>query len=133
MRMEPYRIGTVVPIPETSRQQREQALEDAGFNLFRLPADMVTIDLLTDSGTGALSAAQQAAGMLGDYDLRRLEVLHAIPHGTHRAHLLPAHPPRPPRPGSGENPVRRPADAGADRPLQHLLRHHGRERRAGAL
>ncbi|MEU3854322.1 tryptophanase [Streptomyces sp. NPDC029554] len=64
--MEPYRIKVVEPIPITTRAQREQALRRVHHNLFGLRADEVTIDLLTDSGTGALSAAQWAAGMAGD-------------------------------------------------------------------
>ncbi|MFJ3445436.1 tryptophanase [Streptomyces sp. NPDC086081] len=64
--MEPYRIKVVEPIPVTTRAQREQALRRVHYNLFGLRADEVTIDLLTDSGTGALSAAQWAAGMAGD-------------------------------------------------------------------
>ncbi|MGW1954618.1 tryptophanase [Streptomyces sp. NPDC001920] len=64
--MEPYRIKVVEPIPVTTREQRERALRRVHYNLFGLRADEVTIDLLTDSGTGALSAAQWAAGMAGD-------------------------------------------------------------------
>ncbi|MEU2916212.1 tryptophanase [Streptomyces massasporeus] len=64
--VEPYRIKVVEPIPVTTRAQREQALRRVHHNLFGLRADEVTIDLLTDSGTGALSAAQWAAGMAGD-------------------------------------------------------------------
>ncbi|WP_254396979.1 tryptophanase [Streptomyces sp. AC558_RSS880] len=64
--MEPYRIKVVEPIPVTTRAQRERALRRVHYNLFGLRADEVTIDLLTDSGTGALSAAQWAAGMAGD-------------------------------------------------------------------
>ncbi len=63
---EPFRIKAVEPIPLLTRAQRESALEAAGHNLFKLPATAVTIDLLTDSGTGALSATQQAALLLGD-------------------------------------------------------------------
>ncbi|MFH9589796.1 tryptophanase [Streptomyces luteogriseus] len=64
--MEPYRTKVVEPIPVTTRAQRERALRRVHHNLFGLRADEVTIDLLTDSGTGALSAAQWAAGMAGD-------------------------------------------------------------------
>jgi tryptophanase len=64
--MEPYRIKVVEPIPITTRPQREQALARAGYNAFNLRADEVTIDLLSDSGTGAVSSAQEAAAALGD-------------------------------------------------------------------
>jgi tryptophanase len=64
--MEPYRIKAVEPIPFPTRTERERALARAGHNLFRVPAAQVTIDLLTDSGTGSMSAAQWAALMTGD-------------------------------------------------------------------
>ncbi|PWW50836.1 tryptophanase [Actinokineospora spheciospongiae] len=64
--MEPYRIKVVEPIPILTRAEREAAMARAGYNPFNLRADEITIDLLSDSGTNALSSAQQAAGMLGD-------------------------------------------------------------------
>ncbi|TQM84606.1 tryptophanase [Saccharothrix saharensis] len=64
--MEPYRIKVVEPIPITTRAHRERALAAAGYNPFNLAGTDVTIDLLSDSGTGALSAEQQAAGLRGD-------------------------------------------------------------------
>jgi tryptophanase len=64
--MEPYRIKAVEPIPFPARAERESALTRAGHNLLRVPASQVTIDLLTDSGTGSMSAAQWAALMTGD-------------------------------------------------------------------
>lgn len=64
--IEPFRIHSVEPLRMTNTAQRMRAIEDSGFNVFNLHAEDVLIDLLTDSGTGAMSRDQWAAIQHGD-------------------------------------------------------------------
>lgn len=64
--IEPFRIHSVAPIRMTTEAQRAQIIIDAGLNLFSVESDNVLIDLLTDSGTGAMSRNQWAAIQHGD-------------------------------------------------------------------
>ncbi len=93
--IEPFRIRSLEPIPLLSREERQRALERAGYNLFGLQADEVTIDLLTDSGTGAMSSAQWSALLSGDESyagstsFRHLEKV--VRRLTGHQHVFPVH------------------------------------------
>jgi tyrosine phenol-lyase len=63
---EPWRVKAVEPIRLLPREHREKHLRSAGYNLFNVPAEAIFIDLLTDSGTSAMSDSQWAGIMLGD-------------------------------------------------------------------
>ena len=93
--IEPFRIHSVEPLRLTTPEQRRHALQDAGYNLFSIPAKDVMIDLLTDSGTGAMSRDQWAAIQHGDesyagspsFEIFRDAVQNLFPF----THIIPTH------------------------------------------
>ena len=93
--IEPFRIKSVEPIRFTTREERETLLREAHWNTFRLRADDVIIDLLTDSGTSAMSAAQWGAVMVGDESYAGSPSFHrfeaAVRELADFAHIIPTH------------------------------------------
>lgn len=92
---EPYRIKMVEEIRQSTKEEREQWIKEAHFNLFNLSSSKVFIDLLTDSGTGAMSDRQWSAMMRGDESYagsRSFEELHeTVKKITGFNYLLPTH------------------------------------------
>ncbi len=93
--IEPFRIKSVEPLRRTTRARREEALRDAGWNLFALRGADVLIDLLTDSGTGALSANQWSMMMRGDETYAGADSFYrfeaAVKDITRLDHVIPTH------------------------------------------
>src|SRR5579863_5576744 len=93
--IEPFRIKSVEPLRQTTPEERERFLQEAGYNLFLIAAKNILIDLLTDSGTSAMSTGQWAAMMRGDESYagsesfyRMERVVQAL---TGFKHVIPTH------------------------------------------
>ena len=93
--MEPFRIKVVEPLRATTRRERETLLAQAGFNPFGIPAEKVTIDLLTDSGTSAMSDNQWAGIMVGDESYAGARSFFALEESVRSifgfSHVIPTH------------------------------------------
>ena len=127
--IEPFRIHSVEPIRITTREERALALEEAGFNLFNLHADDVLVDLLTDSGTGAMSRDQWAAIQHGDESYAGSPSWFAFLESVQALfpfrHVIPTHQGR----AAEKILFSVIGGPGQDDPQQHPLRHDPRERR----
>ncbi|HVX67524.1 MAG TPA: tryptophanase, partial [Bryobacteraceae bacterium] len=92
---EPFRIKSVEPLHHSTLEERERLLAAAGYNLFLIPAKDILIDLLTDSGTSAMSTAQWAAMMRGDESYAGSESFYrlreVVADLTGFRHIIPAH------------------------------------------
>lgn len=124
--IEPFKIKTVEPIKFTSYDERCGILKDAGYNTFLIDAENVLIDLLTDSGTSAMSS-KQWAGMLdgdesyaGSRSFFRMEAM--VRKITGMKHIIPTHQGR-----AAENSLLHCRWRGQGDSEQHAFRHHARE------
>ncbi|MBM4387557.1 MAG: tryptophanase, partial [Deltaproteobacteria bacterium] len=93
--IEPFKIKVVEPLNFTTREEREKILREAHYNLFLVKAENILIDLLTDSGTGAMSSRQWSAIMLGDESYAGAASFYkfesAVKNLTGFRHIIPTH------------------------------------------
>jgi tyrosine phenol-lyase len=93
--IEPFRIKSVEPLRQTSSDERDRFLQQAGYNLFLIDAKNILIDLLTDSGTSAMSTEQWAAMMRGDESYAGSESFYRLKRVvedlTGFKHVIPTH------------------------------------------
>src|SRR5438445_1802933 len=93
--IEPFRIKSVEPIRASRREERQRLIEAAGYNVFLVPSDAILIDLLTDSGTSAMSTEQWAAMMRGDESYAGSESFYRLKRVvqdlTGFKHVIPTH------------------------------------------
>ncbi|MCK4343419.1 MAG: tryptophanase [Phycisphaerae bacterium] len=93
--IEPFRIKVVEPLRMTTREERATLLREAGYNVFLVKAEDVLIDLLTDSGTGAMSSLQWAGIMRGDESYAGAKSWFVLQEKIHEItgfeHILPTH------------------------------------------
>src|SRR3981189_3810481 len=93
--IEPFRIKSIEAIRRTTREERQRLIEAAGYNLFLVASEAILIDLLTDSGTSAMSTEQWAAMMRGDESYAGSESFYrlkrAVQDLTGFKHVIPTH------------------------------------------
>ena len=130
--IEPFRIHTVQAIDFPTLEEREAALERAGYNLFGLNGDEVIIDLLTDSGTGAMSAQQWAGMMVGDESYAGSRSYFRFRMWSKNspacAEIIPTHQGR----AAERDPLHHGRQRGRRCAQQHPFRHHPGQRRVPA-
>ncbi len=126
--IEPFRIKSIEPIRWTTREQRENLLRAAHYNLFLLAADDVLIDLLTDSGTGAMSTHQWAGIMEGDESYAGSRSFDHFKRSVQDIFGLYPRDSHSPGTRSGTHSLQRDVQEGRRGAEQHPFRYHARQR-----